>query len=778
MEAVTDAFLTQHVKEATRGTNILDLVFSSEPGMVEGLTVECPIATSDHNVILWRVGCDVVQESGGQRVRSYHKGNYKEINRELEEMDWIGLLSNLQVNEMWKVFLERVLGIRDKYVPEREEKLRGTKNAIWMGRGILRSIKSRDKQWRRFQRSKTFENEKEYKLIRNKVTSKIRNAKRGYEEKIAANIKSDKKSFYAYVRGKNRSKVRVGPLKGEDGGIISDDEGMASVLSSYFAKVFVLEDLGNVPEASEERVKELGVSIGQIDIEEVKVEEIINNLKENKAAGVDELNSTFLKRSVKGLVKPLAMIFRESLRMGEVPEDWKMANVTAIFKKGAKWDPGNYRPVSLTSQVGKILEKIIKDMVTEYLETNELIHNSQHGFRSNKSCLTNLLEFMETISERLDKGELVDVVYLDFRKAFDTVPHVRLRKKLEAMGIRGQVLNWIVEWLRDRRQRVVLRGRESKWEKVVSGVPQGSVLGPVLFTIFINDLDQGLINRILKFADDTKVIGKVTCEEDVKQLREDLQKLVDWSVKWQLDFNVEKCKVMHVGRGNGRERYEMGGKELLVCEVEKDLGVLVSNDGKVTKQCAEAAKKGFMALGMIARAFTTRKKAVIIILYKTIVRPNLEYCIQAWRPHLRKDIDLLERVQRRATKMVQECEGMEYEERLRCLKLTTLETRRIRADLIEVYKIVYGTEGLREDEFFVRGRGGASNSINRARTLRGNVCKLYKKGFKLDIAKYSFGNRVVNLWNKLPDSVILGGGGLDAFKGRLDRFMRHSWGLA
>ena len=127
--------------------------------------------------------------------------------------------------------------------------------------------------------------------------------------------------------------------------------------------------------------------------------------------------------------------------------------------------------------------------------------------------------------------------------------------------------------------------------------------------------------------------------------------------------------------------------------------------------------------------------------------------------------------------MVQECEGMEYEERLRCLKLTTLETRRIRADLIEVYKIVYGTEGLREDEFFVRRRGGASNSINGTRTLRGNVCKLYKKGFKLDIAKYSFGNRVVNLWNKLPDSVILGGGGLDAFKGRLDRFLMHSWGL-
>jgi hypothetical protein len=314
---------------------------------------------------------------------------------------------------------------------------------------------------------------------------------------------------------------------------------------------------------------------------------------------------------------------------------------------------------------------------------------------------------------------------------------------------------------------------------VISGVPQGSVLGPVLFAIYIEDIDEGVCNRMLKFADDTKVIGKSVTEEDVRGLREDLEKLREWSEKWQMGFNVDKCKVMYMGKGNSKAEYKLGNKVLEECNEEKDLGVVISRNGKVEKQCAEAAKKGFKVLGMIARNFVTRRREVILQLYKSLVRPLLDYCVQAWRPYRKKDIDLLERVQKRATRMVEECKGLDYEERLRRLGLTTLETRRLRADLVEVYKILIGEEGLRRGDFFT-GMNGLEELVGGGRggmRLRGNKWKLHKRRFRIDCSKYSFGNRVIKWWNKIPDSVIEGEGGIGGYKGRLDKLMRWDWGL-
>ena len=449
-----------------------------------------------------------------------------------------------------------------------------------------------------------------------------------------------------------------------------------------------------------------------------------------------------------------------------VPFDWRVANITPIFKKGAKKDPANYRPVSLTSQVVKIFERLIKAKIMNFLEVNLLINNSQHGFRSKRSCLTNLLEFMEIVLNHVDEGRPVDVIFLDFQKAFDKVPHIRLLEKIKAHGIRGDVLRWIEKWLTGRQQRVEINGQQSGWKDVTSGVPQGSVLGPILFIIYINDLDDGIKSDLLKFADDVKLIGNNDSIDQGSHLRTDLQRLEGWADKWQMRFNVEKCKVMNIGVKNRCEGYLLDGLPLGTISEEKDLGVIVCKDLKVGRQCFKAAAKGNQVLGMIRRTFTNRSMSIMIPLYKSLVRPHLDYCVQAWRPHLLKDIKVLEKVQRRATRFVEECEGRSYEERLREAGLTTLETRRIRADLVEVFKILGGWEGTEEGRFFQRRVG----------STRGHELKLYRKQVRLDAGKFSFGNRVCEEWNKLPGWIV-SAKNVNEFKGRLDHHLRDYRGF-
>jgi hypothetical protein len=227
---------------------------------------------------------------------------------------------------------------------------------------------------------------------------------------------------------------------------------------------------------------------------------------------------------------------------------------------------------------------------------------------------------MEKVAKYLDSGEPVDVIYLDFQKAFDKVPHMRLLARLEEIGITGKLLDWIREWLNGRKQRVVINGKASKWIDVDSGVPQGSILGPLLFIIFINGIDEGILSDILKFSDDTKLFEKVGSSESREKLQEDLRVLCEWSIKWQMKFNTDKCKVMHIGAQNLEAEYFMEGNKLEKVSEEKDLGVMISRNFKVSKQCIKAAKKGNQILGLTKRTITCRKKAVVIRLYKSLVR--------------------------------------------------------------------------------------------------------------------------------------------------------------
>lgn len=741
LNAVQDVALIQHIKDGTRyrpgqTTATLDLVFTKEEQEVTQLQLLPPLGHSDHIVI--RFHASFTAPKPPEKFRRVFRGmDIERLVTEAEVLPWVPEVDTIE--ERWRKIKENLTHLMDTYAPYRRLRRRG--RPPWWRAKIEKAQRRKAQSWARYKRTEGHGRFLQYKRARAAAKNIQRQARLTYEEGLARRAKKQPKSFFNYVQSKATQRRAVGNVRRTDNTVAELAGEKAAVLRDHFVQVHVT-DSGRRPLGMP--APRVPHEMPSIEIEEEEVEKQLKRLLVGKAAGPDDLPSEIIRPLARVLSAPLAALYNKTLTDPHLPEDWTTARVVPLHKGGDRDKPENYRPVSLTSILLKVMERILRDRIVEHLATNHLLSATQHGFRRRKSCTSNLLCFLDEITDRLDKGEKVEVCYLDFRKAFDVVNHRLLLMKLGAYGIEVATLDWLKAFLTNRTFRVTVEGAQSELATVASGVPQGSVLGPLLFLVYINDLTTNLHCPHYLFADDVKMVG----DPRNQGLQEDLDRVHQWTLDWELPLNVGKCQHL-VLRGSVAPPRRLGDAEnnQLVRQVDevRDLGVLITADLKPTSQCLAAARRAYGALHQLRRTVASRKPEVLLPLYKTHVRPHLEYAVQAWSPNLVRDMQTIERVQRGFTRMFPHLRSLPYQERLTRLNLFSMERRRVRGDMIETFKQLKGLSDTEGSSLFQR----AENT-----EVRGHPLKIVKPRAHTGVRQHFFSHRVVNRWNKLPETVV------------------------
>ena len=717
---------------------ILDLVFCNN-NIVRNLSIKEPFSHNcDHNSIFFQIAASHRKESGdGHKIRDYKSADYVGIFQCLSFTNFDALFEDLNSDEMYNIFVAVMQNLIDLFVPLVNLKT-FSRDKVWKP-DTKSAYKDLQKELKRYNKCRSVINWNSKKAAHYLFRRLSRRDKIVYENSL---LSGDRKKFFGHIKKQKKVIQEIPSLKYEDRTAETDKE-KVNLFNDFFTDVFS-KDNGLLPDIN---FDENPTKMPDLYFEEIDVYNVIEKLAPKFSTGPDLLNNFFIKKCAFFIASPIKKIMNVSLATGKIPKYWKIANVIPIYKnKGSNQDVSNYRPISLTSNVSKIFEKLICEKIMKFCRQHNIISGNQHGFMSMRSTLTQLFSSLNLYTTEIDLRNCIDVIYLDLAKAFDSVSHPKMIHKFEKYGISGNTLNIIKDFLKDRKQRVTLNECFSAWSDVESGVPQGSAIGPLLFILFINDSENVILNSIMKyFADDSKIIKVIRGLIDQQQLQDDLDSFAEWCNSWQLNISVGKCAFQSFGQKDLESEYKLGSTYLNYEQYFRDLGVIVDDLLKFSYNCQTVTRKAYGVMHMLLKAVDSRHPKLMKTMFVSYIRPILEYCSPVWSPKLKQDIVILEKVQRRFTKKVLGLYDCTYSERLNILGLESLEYRRLKIDLIFMYKLIHGYFDVDVQAFIT------FSEIKFTRNS--SALKLVQPKSRLDIRHNFITVRIIPLWNKIASNL-------------------------
>ena len=747
---------SQLIKDPTRITadsqSLIDLIATNNPQNIKDSGV-ISAGLSDHEMTFCMRKINWQKAPPQMKIfRNYAKYDRDDFCEDLKKIDFDCSMDNTDVNELWHSFKEKFTSVAERHAPTILKRVRGLNNCPWLNNSIKRQMRQRDFLLKKARKSGLQVDWTKYRSQRNRVNNLIKKEKENYNRRLIHENSRDVNSFWRTVKKivPDKSKEASPTIKID--GVLSTNK---SLIANAFNKFFVNTAASLCNSFAQAKTKVLACAFSTrannstflfAQVSESTVLSEICRLKSGKAVGLDNIPPRLLKDAAGIICKPITAIINASLSQSKVLEDWKAAYVIPLYKKGKKGKTDNidnYRPISILPVISKLLERTVHSQLVKYLQENHLLSPYQCGFRKQHSTTFAALSFADTIKRNIDQGLMTGAVFVDLRKAFDTIGHSLLLKKLSSIGIKGKELKWFEDYLKDRTQTVGVGGVSSDPLSITSGVPQGSILGPLLFVLHVNDLPHSIRHcNVLMYADDTVLFCAGQNTSVIQEtLNQDLSNISAWLQDNSLFLNTTKTETMLFGTHAKLAKFKdfninINGLSIKRVYEFMYLGVIFDDTISWTSHIKYIVSRAGKRLGMLSRLRRNLTVHAANTLYLSFIRPIFDYCDSVWNCCGSVNASTIDNFQRRASKIVTRTKDSNIA--LNNLKWPTLQLRRDKHVFNLVQKCISGNCPQFFKEYF---------HFNRARVTRQNKF-LHLPKVRTETAKKSFYYNGCIIYNK------------------------------